>query len=475
MDDLTLVGVHEDGEHLLLVDGTGARHRLKVDEALRAAVRRDRARLGQLQIENEGRLRPREIQARIRAGESAEEVAAAAGVPIEHVRRYEGPVLAEREFVASQAREVRVRRGAAGATGAAATGGATLGEVVADRLTQREVDPEDAAWDAWRADDGSWCLVLTFTAGAKQREARWSYDAGVRHVAPLDDEARWLTEDEPPQTQQRRLSPVRDRVYDVEASGTARPAPPEEPAVDLLDTLRERRGRRTRPVGEADPNAIDPVREAIDSLMSRGELRARGERPEAPEHPAAKAPAAKAPAAKAPAAKPSPKAPVARVEAEPAEPDGAEPEAAPEQLEKPDKPEKPARATKRAATSRPETRRGAAKRQEPKRPAGRRPATSRAAPQALDDLVDDAALGDPPPAHPARSRPQDLRDGEVLVLPEADPPAHDEARDNDDDAHPEPDVAAAAGQSRRSPSGGRKQRRASVPSWDDIVFGQRRD
>jgi hypothetical protein len=462
MDDLTLVGVHEDGEHLLLVDGTGARHRLKVDEALRAAVRRDRARLGQLQIESEGRLRPREIQARIRSGETAEEVAAAAGVPIEHVRRYEGPVLAEREFVASQARQVRVRRGAAGGSGGAAPGAATLGEIVADRLSQREVDPEDAVWDAWRADDGSWCLVLTFSAGNKQREARWTYDAGVRHVAPLDDEARWLTEDEPPQTQQRRLSPVRDRVYDVEASGTARPAPPEEPgAVDLLDTLRERRGRRSRPVGEADPNAIDPVREAIDSLMSRGELRARGERPEAPERPPAKAPAAK------PAAK------VSRVESPPAEP--AEPEPAPERAEASEKPEKPVRATKRTATSRPETRRGAAKRQEPKRPAGRRPATSRAAAQPADDHVDDAALGDPPPAHPARSRPQDLRDGEVLVLPEADPPPHDEAHDNDDDAHPQPDVAAAAGQSRRPASGSRKQRRASVPSWDDIVFGQRRD
>src|SRR3954463_3985998 len=142
MDDLTLVGVHEDGEHLLLVDGSGSRHRLKVDEALRAAVRRDRARLGQLQIENEGRLRPREIQARIRSGESAEEVAAGAGIAIEHVRRYEGPVLAEREFVASQARGVRVRRGTPGASGAAVPGAATLGDVVADRLAQREVDPE---------------------------------------------------------------------------------------------------------------------------------------------------------------------------------------------------------------------------------------------------------------------------------------------------------------------------------------------
>src|SRR3712207_3118540 len=127
MDDLTLVGVHDDGEHLLLVDGAGMRHRLKVDEALRAAVRRDRARLGQLQIEMEGRLRPRDIQARIRAGETAEQVAAAAGVPVEHVRRYEGPVLAEREFVARQAREVRVRRATGGSGSSTTAAGESLG------------------------------------------------------------------------------------------------------------------------------------------------------------------------------------------------------------------------------------------------------------------------------------------------------------------------------------------------------------
>jgi hypothetical protein len=477
MDDLTLVGVHEDGEHLLLVDGSGSRHRLKVDEALRAAVRRDRARLGQLQLESEGRLRPREIQARIRAGESAEEVAAAAGVPIEHVRRYEGPVLAEREFVASQARGVRVRRGTPGtpgASGGTVTGAATLGEVVADRLTQREVEPDDATWDAWRAEDGSWSVVVTFTAGAKQREARWTYDPSLRHVSPLDDEARWLTEDEPPQPQ-RRLSPVRDRRYDVEASGATRPVPEDSGAVDLLDTLAQRRGRRTRPAADADPNAIDPVREAIDSLMSRGELRARGDRPdpapvapperpervertERPERPEPKRPAK----------------PVARVEApqlpvdetdEPAEP--AEP------------PEKPAARTSKRTPSRPETRRGATKRQEPKRPAGRRAAGTRAPAEPAAAPDDPAA--DPPPAHPARSRPQDARDGEVLVLPDAEPdpaPVPAEAHDDEGDpSHANGAAVAAAGAQRRpaaSPSG-RKQRRASVPSWDDIVFGQRRD
>jgi len=463
MDDLTLVGVHEDGEHLLLVDGSGSRHRLKVDEALRAAVRRDRARLGQLQIEMENRLRPREIQARIRAGETAEEVAAAAGVAIEHVRRYEGPVLAERDFVASQARNVRVRRGTPSNSGGAVNGAATLGDVVADRLSQREVDPDDAAWDAWRADDGSWCVVVRFTAGAKPREARWTYDPSVRHVTALDDEARWLTEDDPQPQQQRRLSPVRDRVYDVEAGGTARPVPEEPGAVDLLDTLRERRGRRSRPAA-GGPEDIDPVREAIDSLMSRGELRARGERPDAAERPE-RPERSERPERPERAPRPEPVARVERVEAPPAEAPAPPPAPAP--------PEEPAapRATKRASSSRPEARRGAAKRQEPKRPAGRRPAASRAA-QPAEAAADTA--GEPPPAHPARSRPQDLRDGEVLVLPEAEPRADDEHADA---AAPEPGKAAAAGgQARRAPSSSsRKPRRASVPSWDDIVFGQRRD
>jgi len=279
MQDLTLVGVHDDGEHLVLSTPDGQKYRLLVDDPLRAAVRLDRARLGQLQIQGEGRLRPRDIQARIRAGQTAEEVAASAGVPVEHVRRFEGPVLAEREFVVRQAQAVRVRHGARGAS-------ASLGELVGERLTARAVDEEAQNWDAWRGDDGVWVVSLTFSAGGRERQARWSYDAQLRHVTPRDDEARWLTEDdvEEPAQRHRRLTPVgtgrreadlsgsgsgsgsgsdgplRDRVYDVEADGGVRPVGEPRPAVarsdatvDLLDSLRERRGRRQRTSPPGDP------------------------------------------------------------------------------------------------------------------------------------------------------------------------------------------------------------------------------
>ena len=97
MRDLRLVGVHEDGQHLLLSDSEGEHYRVRLDEPLRAAVRRDRPRLGQLQIEIDGGMRPREVQALIRAGLSAEEVAERSGWTAEKVARYEGPILAERE------------------------------------------------------------------------------------------------------------------------------------------------------------------------------------------------------------------------------------------------------------------------------------------------------------------------------------------------------------------------------------------
>ena len=72
MQDLRLIGVQDDGEHLLLSGADGEHYRLPLDDSLRAAARRDRPRLGQLQIEMEGGMRPREVQTLIRAGATTE-------------------------------------------------------------------------------------------------------------------------------------------------------------------------------------------------------------------------------------------------------------------------------------------------------------------------------------------------------------------------------------------------------------------
>lgn len=208
MQELRLVAVSEDGRSLVLIDAGagGIEYQLPLDDALRAAVRHDRARLGQLQIELESQLRPREIQARIRAGETAEEVAAAAGVPVEKVRRYEGPVLGEREHVAFQARSATVRR-----SGTAEGPAPRLGELIASRLEPGGVDLDVVGWDAWRRDDGRWLVRVTYPLGKRQRAALWLYDPSRRVALPADDDAQAFVEGrrpgEPVQSEPAGASP----------------------------------------------------------------------------------------------------------------------------------------------------------------------------------------------------------------------------------------------------------------------------
>ncbi|NYG05528.1 hypothetical protein BJ986_000015 [Phycicoccus badiiscoriae] len=265
MRDLRLIGVQEDGQHLLLADSEGERFRVQLDEPLRAAARRDRPRLGQLQIEIDGGMRPREVQALIRGGLSAEEVAGRSGWPVEKVRRYEGPILAEREYVAGLARAVRLRgRSASGASAP------TLSARVSQRLSGRGVDPASAEWDAARSIEGDWTVIVTFPAGGRERQARWSFDVQARTVAAFDDEARWLSEEDvsgntsPLPAPHLVSAPVRaTTVYDVEAEGglgSARrgapagsaPSPHDEP-LDLMSAMRERASHRGRPRRRKNP------------------------------------------------------------------------------------------------------------------------------------------------------------------------------------------------------------------------------
>jgi hypothetical protein len=248
MQDLQLIGVHEDGEHLLLAGADGERFQMPIDDALRAAIRRDRPRLGQLQIEVEGGLRPRDVQALIRAGASSEEAASRAGWSVEKVHRYEGPILAEREHVAGLAQRARLRP----RTGVSSGGNApTLSARVTERLKARDVEVTDASWDSWRTEGGPWTVVLTFAAGGRQRQASWSFDLADRTVSAVDDEARWLSEEVQeakgpiPAPRLRPASARETTVYDLEAEGGLRPVAHHEHQEDPLDLMTAMRKRST--------------------------------------------------------------------------------------------------------------------------------------------------------------------------------------------------------------------------------------
>ncbi len=189
--DLTFVGLTEDGTKLVLVSDTGEELHLPLDEKLRSAVRGDPARPGQLETKMESALRPRDIQARIRAGESPETVAAAAQTTIDKIMGYATPVLAERAHIADRAQRASVRR--KGGEGSSRV----LGEAVAAHLRQRNVDPASVAWDAWRREDGRWTLVADYGSGASARHAEFVFDAPGRYVVAEDDEARVLVGESP--------------------------------------------------------------------------------------------------------------------------------------------------------------------------------------------------------------------------------------------------------------------------------------
>ncbi len=191
MQELRLVAVSEDGSYAVLtVPGRSGRFALPIDERLRTVARGQFSRLAQYDIEVESPLRPKEIQDRIRAGETAEEIADTAGLPVDRIRRFEGPVLAEREFRAAEAQRATVR--SPGESGF----GPRLSEVVADRLADLGVGAEDQEWDSRKRQDGNWQVQLAYTVAGRMYVAEWIYDPRNKHVTPADDEAIRLSLDE---------------------------------------------------------------------------------------------------------------------------------------------------------------------------------------------------------------------------------------------------------------------------------------
>ncbi|AUI52331.1 septation protein SepH [Arthrobacter crystallopoietes] len=282
MQDLRLVGVHEDGEHLLLSGDGGESYRLAIDEALRSAAARPSVRVPAADSENGGAaMSPREIQARIRAGASAEQVAAESGLDMARILRYEGPVRAERDYMVQQAQRVEVASALPSHDSYRSAFGdapATLGEMVAHRVNAFGIDAASLEWDSWRRQDGAWEIVARFQPPAvasgsigEEPPAKWLYSPTSKTVQNSNRWAQQLSELEPLDgpVPARRLTAVADRVFDFEADTAADPetdsTPGDEDTTDsdnLLEVLRSRRGQRLGVDEEAD--------DALALLLTQG-------------------------------------------------------------------------------------------------------------------------------------------------------------------------------------------------------------
>jgi Protein of unknown function (DUF3071) len=287
MQELKVIGV-EDGA-LLVASDEGARYRIAVDDVLQSRLRQSSYDLGA-----ERKLSPREIQTQIRAGMSAEDVAAVTGASLDYVQRFEGPVLAEREFVIESALNVPVHTAMDLDPFA---GGATFGSVIRRRLVDASALSE--RWASWKEQGGEWIVKLTFVADQIEHDARWTFDPKKSTLAPLNSEAVSLSqqgelppilvprlravalEDDP---EASRFDSGAFRVPDAGADtgplldpvphGRIGPDPsayetfapkPHNQTADLLEALRRRRGER-------DPMDPDPE-ESMASHPTTGAVR----------------------------------------------------------------------------------------------------------------------------------------------------------------------------------------------------------
>jgi Protein of unknown function (DUF3071) len=195
-------------------------------------------------------LSPRDIQARIRAGESAEDVARVAGVPVDRVLRYAGPVLQERAMLAQHARRTRLKT---------SDTGAPLAEVVDSRLAQHGIDTEKISWDAFRREDGTWRIVATWPSGKATAQAIWDLDKGRQVVSPHDDMAQYLCAERPTQILGQEPVPERPMMHERGGHGLPGPARTAEPA----------RGHGLpAPSTETPRPTRDPIRAGRDALLA---------------------------------------------------------------------------------------------------------------------------------------------------------------------------------------------------------------
>jgi len=221
MRELTLIGLDVDGKHIICEGGNPAdKFLIRLDDRLRAAVRGDGARAAQATRDSEvrGMLRPKDIQSRIRAGASVQEVAQSSGMDVSKVERFAHPVLLERERAAELAT-------AAHPVLADGPTVATLLETITSALAGRGLSAKDTTWDSWKNEGGRWTVRMGWQAGLSENVAHFWFTPGAHGgtVTAIDEEASALVDPEF-ERPLRQVPPVSQREFDGPP-----PAPVREP------------------------------------------------------------------------------------------------------------------------------------------------------------------------------------------------------------------------------------------------------
>ena len=442
MRELRLAGIHDDGENLVLESSDGATYLLPIDQNLRQSIARAR-RISPLRGGSaNGAFGPRDIQTRFRQGATVEEIAAESGWEPERVRRYEWPIVAERANIIQTARTVVISP-APGQGGAAQSLNQHI-EAVSERFDFSQASME---WSTWQQESGQWTVSVDVELDEDTQAnlprgvmfpARWNFNPANQSIYASNEAAYFLmgrdhSHDAPIPGPAKQAAASQDEVagdvpeqaapatvgVQVAEPRIARVSIPEQKEQnELLDELTARRGVRS----------FDPASERkLADLLERAR---RSSRP----------------------------APVAEVQAEPA-PEAEEP-AAPVAEEVP---QQQTAATENTASEN-ATSENSVGQQVPEETSemgseapvaleeAPLPAETPSAQGSLPDEQGQGTVGSPVAVEPQR-------EADFQEAAEGAPEAQAEQVEEEPKA--------------QQPKAGRAKR-TSVPSWDDIIFGNQR-
>ena len=190
MTELRLDGKTEDGSHLSLVDTDGNNYSLRISDTLRATVNQPRL-TSVPAIDAVETISVKEIQRRLRAGDSFEQIAREGQTTVDKVERFSGPIMQEREYILENARNLIMRKDIHRID-------LTFREVVLAKLAARGVDTDEVSWNTWRQPDGTWHIELHYPNRDGNGIATWNFDLSRRALDASDDNGAWLIDEEAP-------------------------------------------------------------------------------------------------------------------------------------------------------------------------------------------------------------------------------------------------------------------------------------
>ena len=190
MTELRLDGKTEDGSHLSLVDTDGNSFSLRISDTLRATVNQPRL-TSVPAIDAVETISVKEIQRRLRAGDSFEQIAREGQTTVDKVERFSGPIMQEREYILENARNLIMRKDIHRID-------LTFREVVLAKLAARGVDTDEVSWNTWRQPDGTWHIELHYPNRDGNGVATWNFDLSRRALDASDDNGAWLIDEEAP-------------------------------------------------------------------------------------------------------------------------------------------------------------------------------------------------------------------------------------------------------------------------------------